>query len=166
MSRSASPSEPKPSSRYYHNTHHLTSCSSHCTICAEAVQSPADPGVPHTASMNVPTVPLQDLDSLWKHGFGPPPSLTESTLSLRMAPENGVISGPVSPTAAALICTADSNVCTAAGMGMASCTAVYLLACLTHSTAQKSCGQIHVQRIANPAVFCHCHNSCITSRLS
>ncbi len=33
-----------------HHLHHLTSCSSHGTIRAEAVQSPVDQGVPHWQS--------------------------------------------------------------------------------------------------------------------
>ncbi len=90
--------------------------------------------------------------------FAPNP---ESTLPLWKAPEDGDISVLVSPKAVALTSTADSNICTAVGMDVASCTGVYLLACLSDSIAPKSCGQApHVQRIANPAVFCGHHNSC------
>ncbi len=51
----------------------------------------------HTASMNTPTVPLKDPDQLFMHGFCPPPSVTESTTTLRKAPEDGDISVLVSP---------------------------------------------------------------------
>lgn len=88
--------------------------------------------------MRVPTVPLQDL-TVYEC---PPPSFSESTVPLWKAPEDGDLSVLAFPKAVALSGTADSNRCTAVGMDVASCTGVYLLACLSDSIAQTICGQV------------------------
>jgi len=57
-----------------------------------------------------------------------------------LAPQDGDISVLESANAIACTGTADSDICTAVGMTIASFTGVYLPACLSDSIAQKNCG--------------------------